>query len=362
MKKRNIITTLLLSIFFSFTAYAAPIETPFYNSKQSIKIGMQSDSVYFLQIFLADQGLFVRNNISGYFGPLTLKAVKTFQTKSSIESTGLVGPKTKEKIAGLIATSKIIVPPASITLPQPAPLVATTTEIGHALIVTATSSPAVKYVLQPRPNYDLKKLAKDIQILINDKREEFHLNPIYWDEELAGVAEEHSQDQARDNIEITDPDVACHYPMIRHEGFTLRGYFLKDRYSSRNIKYRYGGENIAMIPIVKELLYVQMSNEPVTVCKDVDKYDFESGPEVEKTAMFRTILAQSRAAVKDLIPVQWVNKEWRTDKEIVDMTVDGWMNSLGHRANILTKEFTSAGIGIAVVNDDIIVTHNFVGR
>ncbi len=36
----------------------------------------------------------------------------------------------------------------------------------------------------------------------------------------------------------------------------------------------------------------------------------------------------------------------------VAVSVEGWMNSPGHRANILRSEFTHTGIGIAVTSDD----------
>jgi uncharacterized protein YkwD len=37
----------------------------------------------------------------------------------------------------------------------------------------------------------------------------------------------------------------------------------------------------------------------------------------------------------------------------VAIAVDGWMNSPGHRANILRAEFTHTGIGIAVTTDNV---------
>ncbi len=44
--------------------------------------------------------------------------------------------------------------------------------------------------------------------------------------------------------------------------------------------------------------------------------------------------------------------EWNSEDEIAKSTVDGWMNSPGHRQNILTARFDREGIGVAISNDD----------
>ncbi len=50
----------------------------------------------------------------------------------------------------------------------------------------------------------------------------------------------------------------------------------------------------------------------------------------------------------------------KSEDEIVDSVVKGWMNSKGHRANILTPYFKRQGIGFALSDDGkIYVTENF---
>lgn len=52
--------------------------------------------------------------------------------------------------------------------------------------------------------------------------------------------------------------------------------------------------------------------------------------------------------------------DWSTPEEIAQSTVGGWMNSSGHRKNILTATFDREGIGVAISNDDkIYITENF---
>ena len=43
------------------------------------------------------------------------------------------------------------------------------------------------------------------------------------------------------------------------------------------------------------------------------------------------------------------------------MAVDGWMNSPGHRANILDADFTKCAIAFVQVGDTFIITHHFYG-
>lgn len=52
--------------------------------------------------------------------------------------------------------------------------------------------------------------------------------------------------------------------------------------------------------------------------------------------------------------------EWNTEEEIAKTTVDGWMNSPGHRENILTEIFDREGIGVEITQDHkVYVTQNF---
>ncbi|HET6517935.1 MAG TPA: CAP domain-containing protein [Nitrosopumilaceae archaeon] len=57
------------------------------------------------------------------------------------------------------------------------------------------------------------------------------------------------------------------------------------------------------------------------------------------------------------IPVSY---EWLSNEEIAYMAVDGWMNSEGHRKNILNSHFDREGIGVHIDSEDrVYVTQNF---
>lgn len=52
--------------------------------------------------------------------------------------------------------------------------------------------------------------------------------------------------------------------------------------------------------------------------------------------------------------------DWSSNEEIAQVTVDGWMDSPGHRKNILTEMFDREGIGVEISKDDkVYITQNF---
>jgi uncharacterized protein YkwD len=51
---------------------------------------------------------------------------------------------------------------------------------------------------------------------------------------------------------------------------------------------------------------------------------------------------------------------WNTTEDIAQSTVKGWMNSIGHRHNILNSMFESEGIGVYIApNDQVLITQLF---
>ena len=68
----------------------------------NLKYGMRGDHVYELQDFLVDQGL-LNTAPTGFFGLLTLKAVKQYQLGHDLPSTGYVGILTRTAINNELA-------------------------------------------------------------------------------------------------------------------------------------------------------------------------------------------------------------------------------------------------------------------
>jgi len=88
---------------------------------RQLQEGMTGDDVKLLQEILAtDPEIYPEGLITGYFGPLTKRAVKNFQKKANIEQVGRVGPKTLAKINELLesgAGSSGKVPPGLLIAP-----------------------------------------------------------------------------------------------------------------------------------------------------------------------------------------------------------------------------------------------------
>ncbi|KPJ56443.1 hypothetical protein AMJ49_04870 [Parcubacteria bacterium DG_74_2] len=83
--------------------------------------GMSNEDVELLQEMLAtDPEIYPEGLITGYFGPLTERAVERFQKKMGVEQVGRVGPKTMSKINELLeqgAGSSGKVPPGLLIAP-----------------------------------------------------------------------------------------------------------------------------------------------------------------------------------------------------------------------------------------------------
>jgi len=331
--------------------------------------GIMSDEVKDLQEFLGTlPGIYPEHIISGYFGPLTESAVKRFQATYDIETLGVVGPKTRAKLNELLRQGQQKVPPVTTpSLGGSEPIDTTPAPEEQPQATMPPSKPVelptpASFHLEPKPSYDEAVLAQKIHDLVNNERAKAGLAPLVWDWQIAQVAFLHSADQARDNQELTDPDILCNYPLIRHEGF-LFGYSLKERFDNKNLAFRRGGENIGILSAVKDLVYQFPQDNPPAECPDIPTFPVGDGTQEERTALYQSIFQQSLEAVRGADRgIVWVNRSWHSADEVAVRIVEGWMNSPGHKANILTPYFDSDGIGVVAVNDFFVITHDFVDK
>lgn len=66
---------------------------------QNLSLGSQGEQVSVLQALLAaNPSIYPQGLITGYFGPLTERAVKQYQAENGIEQVGIVGPQTRAKL------------------------------------------------------------------------------------------------------------------------------------------------------------------------------------------------------------------------------------------------------------------------
>jgi uncharacterized protein YkwD len=158
-----------------------------------------------------------------------------------------------------------------------------------------------------QPKLSAAGLEKQIHTLINKERHKQGLSQLEWDDALAHIGRKHSRDMA----------VRNYFDHYSPEGFDFLDRYQQAGYlcSIRiNRTIHMGAENIAL-----NNLY-----DSVTTMNGDAFYD------------------------------------WNSQEKIADTTVRGWMNSPGHRKNILTPHWRHEGIGVNIAPDDkIYITQNF---
>jgi uncharacterized protein YkwD len=214
--------------------------------------------------------------------------------------------------------------------------------------------------LAPEPSYNLSKMEMDIHNLVNREREKAGLKPLAFNPDIAAVARLHSGFLAKENGPLTDPSLYCPQPFIHHEGFDF-GLYETDRMYNRSIYYfSAAGENIFM---TSTWSYLETYSTPgLGQCPDEGAQMAKeyAGPDAasQVQADYRSLLDYVKTAQR----VNWTSVDWYSQPELEGSVVDGWMGSPGHRANILNGNYTEEGIGVAKVNDFIIVTEDFIDR
>jgi uncharacterized protein YkwD len=151
------------------------------------------------------------------------------------------------------------------------------------------------------PQVNTAQLEQKIHTLINSERRKNNIKPLVLDEQLSNIARAHSQDMAnRHFFEHVNPDGESPRDRVRLAGYNCP---------------RIVGENI-----FQNNLYSR-----VTITGDRKTYD------------------------------------WNSPDEIATSTVHGWMNSSGHRKNILEVNYVKTGVGIAIAGEKVYITQVFCG-
>ncbi len=95
--KKFILIFFIFSIFITNLVFAENNNSQCFNFTKNITYRSSSSDVKDLQIFLKDKG-FLNSNPTGFFGTVTLKALKDFQEKNGLGRSGNFGPLTRELI------------------------------------------------------------------------------------------------------------------------------------------------------------------------------------------------------------------------------------------------------------------------
>ncbi|WP_321504862.1 CAP domain-containing protein [uncultured Methanoregula sp.] len=224
---------------------------------------------------------------------------------------------TSAAVTATTVTTSSPVPAAIVTTPVPTdtPEPRPTSQITLSVTKVPPQPPQTSYTSSTpgAPFLDPASLESRIHDLINVQRQQNGLLPLSYDSFLADIARGHSWDMvSRHFFDHVNPDGKnprargddAGYPCIRsYKSFTTMGIaenlFQGNRYSA---------------------YYTNANNPNGTV----------------------------------------VSYDWNSLETVAQTVVNGWMNSEGHRKNILTDTYYQEGIGVAFSSDDkIYITENF---
>lgn len=213
---------------------------------------------------------------------------------------------------GIIATCQTYAVAKTTPLPKETPEPKVTSQITLAETWIPEQPPTSSYssATPGAPVIDHSALEARIHDLINVQRRQNGISELSYDSFLADIARGHSYDMVlRNYFDHTDPDGKNARARGDSAGYPcIRGY--------RNYYTAGIGENL------------------------YQGYRYNS------------YLADPNGTIVDY--------KWNSPEQIADQAVTGWMNSEGHRKNILDDHFQQKGIGIAFSADDkIYVTENF---
>ncbi|MFA4877488.1 MAG: CAP domain-containing protein [Methanoregula sp.] len=263
--------------------------------------------------------------------PLTGVTTVTTTLANTVTTTPTPGATTavpsKTTTSGTTASPVSTTAPVATTAPPPATVTSEapqdlpTSQITLAMTVVPPQPPASSYTSSTpgAPYLDPASLESRIHDLINVQRQQNGLMPLSYDSFLAGIARGHSWDMVtRQFFDHINPDGknakargdAAGYPCIRsYKSYATIGIaenlFQTNRYRSYTTSYT-------------------TANETSGISNATTSYD------------------------------------WNSAETVAQTVVTGWMNSPGHRKNILTDTYYQEGIGISFSPDDkIYVTENF---
>ena len=177
----------------------------------------------------------------------------------------------------------------------------------HSCAPTQPQTDLASLTKRPQPKISSAFLEKQVHTLINKQRQKHGLIQLEWDAALAAIGRKHSLDMVK------------------------RNYF--DHYSpeGHDFSYRYQQERFQCAIRINKTIHMGAEN-------------------IALNNRYASVTTVNGEAFYD----------WNSQETIAETTVDGWMNSPGHRKNILMPHWKREGIGVAIGPDGkIAITQNF---
>ncbi len=222
----------------------------------------------------------------------------------------------------------------------------------RGIISGYANSPAPEEPEQINYSVPYFRMEQNIFSKVNSERTSENLPVLLWNDAVAAVARAHSENLAKENELLTERDLLCYVPFAHHEGFDF-GTYHSDRLENHSIYYfSNSGENIFLASSWVSRKTFDAETEDCSL----DMFSQPSGPENVQEELDMRL-----EYVKTIPRVKWLFTYANSD-EIEDSVVQGWMDSPGHRENILDATYSESGIGIATSNDFYFITQVFIQK
>ena len=174
--------------------------------------------------------------------------------------------------------------------------------------------PSVEELRQARsqaPRIDPLALEREVHALVNEVREEHGLAPLAWNDGLAALARQHSRDMAE------------------------HGFFSHVNQRGEDVNRR-------------------AANAGITCRKRRGNYILEGlGENLYETSRYATYQRVFGESAERLL------LEWKTQGRVARDAVDGWLQSPPHRANLLSPDYETQGIGVTrSEREELVITQN----
>ena len=160
------------------------------------------------------------------------------------------------------------------------------------------------------PSVNELDLARDIHDAVNKERERHGLSPYAWADSLSDIASVHSADMAK------------------------HGFFAHENLSGNTVNER-------------AIKLGQRCERQI----DDRRMAVGFGENLAKQSHFTSVRANF--ADYDRSEIKRLSFRWLPLQHVVDATVNGWMNSSGHRSNILHDHHQAQGISISRSDDQV---------
>lgn len=163
-----------------------------------------------------------------------------------------------------------------------------------------------------QPKFDISEMEQQIHRLINRERQSHGLAPLLWDEQLTLIARNHSLDMARHHF--------FSHTNLQGEDATARG-----RHLGWNRKKQVG-PTTWLTGLAENIFLNHLYDQVIRTVQDGIAIDQEY--------------------------------VWNPQEKIAHSTVRSWMDSPSHRKNILSPLYDRQGIGIAILEGEVLITQD----